>query len=78
VLLARIHKRGRSEEKPIRADYVAEVAQAYSRYFFDYSESPLLIVNASEIDFANNADDRAALIAEVRKTRAGVSHWSRS
>src|SRR5262249_35057878 len=54
VLLERIRKRGRPEEKPIRADYVEEVARAYAEFFFAYNEGPLLIVNASDIDFVGD------------------------
>jgi deoxyguanosine kinase len=77
VLLERIRKRGRVEEKPIRPDYVEEVARAYAEFFFNYNEGPLLIVNASDIDFVNNSEDRAALITVIRRTRTGTSHWSR-
>lgn len=77
VLLARIEKRGRPEEKPIRADYVREVARAYAEYFFNYADGPLLIVDASEIDFVGNAEDRAALLEVIGKTHAGINHWSR-
>src|SRR5262249_42162592 len=78
VLLQRIGKRGRPEEKPIRAEYVQEVAAAYANFFFNYNHSPLLIVNASDIDFVANPEDRAALISVVRRSHAGISHWSRS
>jgi deoxyadenosine/deoxycytidine kinase len=77
VLLDRIRKRGRPEEKPIRADYVAEVASAYAEFFFGYNEGPLLIVNASEIDFVDNLEHRKELIAVIDNARAGTSHWSR-
>jgi deoxyguanosine kinase len=77
VLLERIRKRGRPEEKPIRADYVAEVARAYAEFFFNYNEGPLLIVNASDIDFVGNLEHRQELIAVIREARAGTSHWSR-
>jgi deoxyguanosine kinase len=77
VLLERIRKRGRPEEKPIRAEYVEEVARAYAEFFFGYSEGPLLIVNASEIDFVGNAEHRRELIAVIDNARAGTSHWSR-
>jgi deoxyguanosine kinase len=77
VLLDRIRRRGRSEEKPIRADYVEQVARAYAEFFFNYNEGPLLIVNASDIDFVNNSEDRAELISVIRHTRTGTSHWSR-
>jgi deoxyadenosine/deoxycytidine kinase len=77
VLLDRIRKRGRPEEKPIRAEYVEEVAQAYAEFFFGYSEGPLLIVNASEIDFVGNPEHRRELIAVIENTHVGTSHWSR-
>jgi deoxyguanosine kinase len=78
VLMDRIHKRGRAVEKPVRSDYIQDVAEAYARYFFGYNDSPLLIVNASDIDFVSNEDDRRALLDVVANTRAGVNHWSRS
>lgn len=77
VLLARIDKRGRPEEKPIRPDYLREVARAYADFFFNYSDGPLLIVDASEIDFVNDKEDREALLDVIDKTRAGINHWSR-
>jgi len=77
VLLERIRKRGRAEEKPIRAEYVEEVARAYAEFFFAYNEGPLLIVNASDIDFVGNAVHRAELIEVIKSTRSGTSHWSR-
>ncbi len=73
----RIRKRGRPEEKPIRAEYVEEVARAYAEFFFSYNEGPLLIVNASDIDFVGNEQHRAELIDVIRATRSGTSHWSR-
>jgi deoxyadenosine/deoxycytidine kinase len=77
VLLARIDKRGRPEEKPIRPDYLREVARAYADFFFNYSDGPLLIVDASEIDFVGDKEDREALLDVIDKTRAGINHWNR-
>jgi deoxyadenosine/deoxycytidine kinase len=78
VLLERIGRRGRPEEAPIKSEYVRRVAEGYAEFFFNYNDSPLLIVNASDIDFAADAEDRRALISVIRRTRAGVNHWSRS
>ncbi len=77
VLLDRIEKRGRAAERSIRPEYVREVARAYAEFFFAFNESPLLIVDASEIDFVGNLEDRAALLEVIDKTRAGINHWSR-
>jgi deoxyguanosine kinase len=78
VLLDRIARRGRREEQPIEPDYVRRVAEAYAEFFFNYNESPLLIVNVSDIDFVTNREDRHALVDVIRRTRAGINHWSRS
>ena len=77
VLMERIRKRGRPEERPIRAEYVEEVARAYADFFFSYAEAPLLIVNASDIDFVANAAHRAELIEVIKRAPPGVSHWAR-
>jgi len=77
VLMARVEKRGRPEEKPIRWEYMREVARAYSEFFFAYNDGPLLIVDTSEIDFVGDPEDRAALLEVISQTRAGVNHWSR-
>jgi len=77
VLLDRIRRRARPEEKPIRPEYVQEVAQAYANFFFSYNEGPLLIVNASDIDFVGNAEHRRELIDVIQKAPPGTSHWSR-
>jgi deoxyadenosine/deoxycytidine kinase len=77
VLLDRIQRRGRPEEKLIRFDYLRQVAAAYADLFFGYTAAPLLIVNTSDIDLENDADDRAALIDVVRRTHVGINHWSR-
>ena len=77
VLLDRIRKRGRPSEKPIRAEYVEEVARAYAEFFFHYNDGPLLIVDASELDFVTNPEHWADLFAVIRRTRAGVNHWTR-
>ena len=77
VLLNRIDKRGRPEEKPIRPEYLREVARAYSDFFFHYGDGPLLIVDASEIDFVGNPDDRSALLEVIENTHVGINHWSR-
>ena len=77
VLVERIRGRARAEEKPIRAEYVQEVAAAYADYFFSYKEGPLLIVNASDIDFVGNLEHRRELLEVIDKAPAGTTHWSR-
>jgi deoxyadenosine/deoxycytidine kinase len=50
TLLKRIKQRGRPFEKEINHDYIAAVNEAYNQFFFRYSDTPLLVINTSDID----------------------------
>ena len=62
--------------RSLSADYLGEVARGYADFFFQYTESPLLIVNTSEIDFAGSLETQDDLVAVIRRTRAGISHYN--
>lgn len=75
VLMERVRKRGRKSEQRLRAGYLEEVTQAYNQFFFHFAESPLLVVNTSDIDFEANAEDREPLVREILRTKSGVHHY---
>jgi deoxyadenosine/deoxycytidine kinase len=49
--------------------YLERLTDAYSRYFHNYDQGPLLIVNASSIDPIHNEADYAALLQQILTTR---------
>jgi deoxyadenosine/deoxycytidine kinase len=51
------------------------VAQAYSEFFFHYEETPLLVVNTSEIDFVASGEQLADLIKEINDMGPGTQHY---
>ncbi len=51
VLFRRIRRRGRAYEKRITEEYLDRLVMAYNHFFFNYSESPLLVVNTEKLDF---------------------------
>jgi deoxyadenosine/deoxycytidine kinase len=75
VLLARIKKRGREFERKFDVQYLESLCKAYNDFFFHYTETPLLVVNTSDIDFVNNADDLENLMSVVRQTKKGTVHY---
>ncbi|MCH8056082.1 MAG: deoxynucleoside kinase [Deltaproteobacteria bacterium] len=75
VLYKRIKKRDKSYEKGVTLEYLREVAQAYNRFFFNYDESPLLVVNSSEIDFVASSKDLADLVKEINNMGSGTQHY---
>jgi deoxyadenosine/deoxycytidine kinase len=75
VLQQRIRMRGRSYEREISREYVEAVNEAYNRYFFSYDESPLLIINTSEVDFVRRPEDFQDLVREIRRMKKGVQFY---
>ena len=75
VLLSRLKRRSGDVRTPPR-DYIERVAQAYAEFFFHYGDSPLLVVNTSEIDFVESRAELEDLVAVIQRTKAGVSHYS--
>lgn len=65
VLLARIRRRGIRYERDIEGGYLETLNRAYTEFFHYYDAAPLLVVNATEIDFANNDAHFDALLGQV-------------
>ncbi len=65
VLMDRVRRRGIPAEQHISSDYLAALSTAYARFFHFYDEAPLLIINAAEIDFANNDEHFLALVSRI-------------
>lgn len=74
VLLHRIKKRGREFERKFDAGYLEELVHAYNDFFAHYTDTPLLVVNTSDIDFVNNEADRQGLMDAIQKARQGGIH----
>jgi len=71
ALASRIARRGIEYERMIDRAYLEKVADAYARFFYDYDETPLLIVNASTIDPVRNDADYDALFTQVKRISGG-------
>jgi deoxyadenosine/deoxycytidine kinase len=70
-LLERIARRGVAFERAIDRRYLERLTDAYARFFHEYNDGPLLIVNASQIDPVNNAADYDQLFRQIEKTTGG-------
>lgn len=71
VLLERVRRRGIGYERGIDRDYLQRLVDAYTQFFHHYSTSPLLVVNAAEINFVDRDEDFSMLLAHIRKIRTG-------
>jgi deoxyguanosine kinase len=75
VLLYRIKKRGREFERQFDAGYLEDLVHAYNEFFSHYTETPLLVVDTSEIDFVNNEGDLKGLLGAIDRARQGTQHY---
>jgi len=71
VLMARIRQRDLGYERLIEREYLQQVVDAYTQFFYHYSAGPLLVVNAAEINFVDNDDDFEVLVDQIRKHHSG-------
>ena len=71
VLAQRLRQRDRDEERDISFEYLAAVNQAYSHYYLQYDETPLLVINTTEIDFVREPEDFDDLMTQIDLMESG-------
>lgn len=71
VLVERVRRRGVDYERPIPEEYLAMLADSYSRFFYHYAESPVLIVNSERLNFVKNDKDLDLLLQRMGSLRGG-------
>ena len=71
TLIERVRLRAESYERPISEDYLALLADSYSRYFYHYDGAPVLIVNSERLNFVRNDGDLDLLIERIAAMRGG-------
>lgn len=76
TLLERIRKRNLGFEKPIDFDYLELLNKAYDYFFFNYTDTPLLVVNTDNIDFVNNPEHFTDLVSQIKKPINGKKYYS--
>ena len=75
ILKERIRKREREYERSITLKYLEQINQAFNEFFFHYTETPLLVINASDIDFVNVPSDLDELVLEIEKMEKGTKYY---
>ncbi len=75
VLMHRIRQRGRRYERGVGNRYLEEINRSFNEFFFHYTEAPLLVVNASEIDFVHVPEDFEDLVERIREMKSGTQYY---
>jgi deoxyadenosine/deoxycytidine kinase len=70
-IMQRLARRNSPYDRFVERSYLERLTEAYSRFFHNYDDGPLLIVNASQIDPVNNALDFEQLFQQIERTTGG-------
>lgn len=71
LLLKRIHERKISFEKRIDEAYLKKISDAYIQFFYHYIDSPMLIINTTEVNLADSDEDYAYLMKYISDLSPG-------
>ncbi|MBI3180202.1 MAG: deoxynucleoside kinase, partial [Deltaproteobacteria bacterium] len=74
VLMERLRRRGRDFEAGIQTHYLEDLMRAYNSFFFHYDESPLLVVETSEVD-VHSDDDFRQIVRAMAQAKTGTQHF---
>ena len=78
TLVGRVKKRGHPMEAGIDEAYLRRLSEAYTSYFYNYSESPLLIVNSDRLNFVDVPEHLELLIQRIEAMRGGREFFNRA
>ena len=71
AIMQRLVRRNLPYDRYVDRGYLERLTEAYSRFFHNYDDGPLLIVNASQIDPVNNELDYEQLFQQIERTTGG-------
>jgi deoxyguanosine kinase len=76
TLIERVRRRAAEYEKNISDDYIVRLADAYARFFYQYTAAPLLIVNSENLNFVDSTRDFDLLLERVDAMRGPREFFS--
>ncbi len=77
VLYERVRRRGHRYERNLSEDYLAVIAENYHRFFYQYDEAQLLIVNSVNLDFVDDERDFELLLHRIDSMRSQREFFSK-
>ena len=77
TLVERVRRRGIPMEADISETYLRGLVEAYSRFFYHYEASPLLIINTEHLNPVDDDEDFAMLVRQLVEMRGRRVFFSR-
>jgi hypothetical protein len=77
LLMMRIAMRDRAYEREMDRAYIESLRQVYERFFADYTRTPLLVINAKDLDYVQDPGALAFIEGQVR-TALGIGVYQQT
>ncbi|MGQ0524561.1 MAG: deoxynucleoside kinase [Betaproteobacteria bacterium] len=76
TLVERVRRRAVAYENDMPPDYLERLAETYTRYFYQYTGAPLLIVNSENLNFVDSPGDFDLLLERISAMRGPREFFS--
>jgi len=76
TLHERVRRRAAEYERAIGEEYLTVLAEAYTRFFYNYNGAPVLIVNSENLNFVARDADLELLLARMRGMKSRREFFS--
>ena len=76
ALIERIRQRGIAMEQNMSEEYLVQLSEAYTRFFHQYEEAPILIVNTASLNPIDREEDFEALVSQIANFRGRRAYFN--
>ena len=77
TLIERVRRRGIAFERQVSEEYLALLAETYTRFFYHYTDAPVLIVNSENMNFVDRESDLDLLVHKIATMRSRREFFNR-
>jgi deoxyguanosine kinase len=77
TLIERVRRRGNAFEKNISEEYLWRLTESYTRFFHQYEEAPVMIINSENLNFVDSQEDFDLLLQQVDQMRGPREYFNR-
>jgi deoxyadenosine/deoxycytidine kinase len=76
TLIERVKRRGSAFENTITSDYLYRLTESYTRFFHQYEDAPLMIINSENLNFVDRQADFDLLLRQVEQMRGPREYFN--
>lgn len=77
TLIERVMRRGNAFEKNISLEYLWRLAESYTRFFHQYEDAPVMMINSENLNFVDSQEDFDLLLQQLEQMRSPREYFNR-